>query len=134
MWIVVVEDDEEVSEVLETALHLMGGWDRITVFASTETAALFLTDRPGSPAPPDFILSDVDAPLRDSGLELIRDLHQLFPTTKLALMTGRDAREVARRLDMAFVPVFQKPFALEALELWLQQGPQLAVLAQAGAL
>jgi len=107
--ILVIDDDEDICSVLETALASLGH----TVLTATDGKEGMLRHRA---TPADLIITDMFMPNQE-GVETIRLLRKEFPTLPIIAMSGRSSADVmltvARRLGV--VDVLQKPFTVTEL-------------------
>lgn len=74
--ILIVDDEDNVREVTNTSLQIMGGWDTVTASSGAEALTLAAHERP------DAILLDVMMPEMDG------------PTTFQALQANPETREI----------------------------------------
>ncbi|SAK59189.1 integral membrane sensor hybrid histidine kinase [Caballeronia glebae] len=110
--ILLVEDNEEVAAGLSAVLEVFG-WQ--SLHAMTGDAALGLLD---AGATFDLILSDIQMPGLNNGIDVAEKVRRKWPTQAIALMTGyADELERARH---AGVTILSKPFNIDDLQALLQ--------------
>lgn len=112
--LLLIDDDDAVRAVLSEELREAGGL--IDHFGTGREAIAAVED---SPDKYDFVLSDFAMPDLD-GLEALRQIRELAPKARSALMTGNpDDARLNERLD---IPVVRKPITLSALTDAFQAG------------
>ncbi|SAK87808.1 sensor histidine kinase/response regulator [Caballeronia pedi] len=110
--ILLVEDNEEVAAGLSAVLEVFGWQSRHEL---TGDAALVLLD---DGARFDLILSDVQMPGINNGIDVAEKVRRKWPKQAIALMTGyADELERARH---AGVTILSKPFNIDDLQALLQ--------------
>jgi signal transduction histidine kinase/CheY-like chemotaxis protein len=110
--ILLVEDNEEVAAGLSAVLEVFGWQSRHEL---TGDAALVLLD---DGARFDLILSDVQMPGMNNGIDVAEKVRRKWPKQAIALMTGyADELERARH---AGVTILSKPFNIDDLQALLQ--------------
>jgi CheY-like chemotaxis protein len=105
--LMLIDDDDAVRSVLSEQLGEVGG--TIDQFASGREAIAAVRK---SPRKYDFVLSDFAMPGLD-GLETLRQIGELAPSVRSALMTGN--ADDARLNGSLPVPVIRKPIDLNAV-------------------
>ncbi len=103
--ILVIDDEDDIRQLIQTCLEIMGGWEVLT--ATSGNQGLFLAQS----SQPDAILLDVMMPDMD-GLTTFKEL-QTNQTTKhipVILLTarGRNNKEVFN--DLGVKGIISKPF------------------------
>ena len=108
--VLVVDDDESISEYVQTALSL-GGYDVVT--ASTATQALGLIKSQPDRFP--VVLSDIMMP-GINGLELLKFIRQASPYTIVIMMTAHSSLDTAvQALNEGASGYLRKPISAEEL-------------------
>jgi signal transduction histidine kinase/CheY-like chemotaxis protein len=110
--ILLVEDNEEVAAGLSAVLEVFG-WQ--SQHEMTGDAALGLLD---DGATFDLILSDIQMPGINNGIDVAEKVRRRWPKQAIALMTGY-ADELERAKD-ADVTILSKPFNIDDLQALLQ--------------
>lgn len=107
--IVIVEDDHNLRSLLEAYFK---STNQITQFVEAETCLANASQ-----------LSDADVFLIDfflpemNGIDLFRELRQIYPSKKMVLMTGHLSPEMAEEgLALGFDSLILKPFDFNILE------------------
>ena len=112
--VLVVDDDEAVRALLETALSSMGCTVRTASNGRQALELLDLLARTRRRRGPDVILLDLEMPVLDGGGFVTRYRARPGSTAAIVVISGSpDAREVAARLGA--VDVVTKPFDLDVL-------------------
>jgi two-component system NtrC family response regulator len=121
--ILIVDDDSAMRQMLQ-ALFQDEGWDAATAESVDSAVALLCEAEYGA------VLSDIRMGGR-SGLELVAELHRLWPDTPIVLMTAfgsADTESEARRAGAS--GYLSKPFdpetVLSALETAFERRPSAA--------
>lgn len=110
---VVVEDDEMLRELLETALD---GVCKVTSFADAESAWRHVFSEQ-----PDLVVSDIEMPGM-GGIVLLQRVKERFPLIKCVMLSGNSQNE--KKANNSGADAFlQKPFQLAQL-LGVVSGPQ----------
>ena len=105
--VLVVDDDELLREVAQTALELVGGWEVVTAQSGTQAHQQALAERPDAILL-DVMMPEVDGPSTVAALRAdpaTRDIPIIFLTAK---MPSEDLVEEWRPLRLA--GVIPKPF------------------------
>jgi DNA-binding NtrC family response regulator len=87
MTILIVDDEVEVLRSLRTALE-MEGWDVETRDRGSEAIEFF--EEEGA----EIVLLDINMP-EVSGLELLKSIHEIDPTTEIVMITGFNSLDKA---------------------------------------
>ena len=107
-WVLIVDDDEHICKLLETAISL---WD---IQTKSLTNPLLV---PGELQRQCYnvILLDVFMPERN-GIDLLVDIHQSCPDTKIIIITGYADKEIAiKALSLGACDFLEKPMAIDLL-------------------
>jgi CheY-like chemotaxis protein len=109
--VLIVDDNDELREVLKTALELSGYAVRI---AASGAEAMQVQQSAGA----DILLTDLFMPDTD-GFELIDKFRAAYPRTRIVAMSGdsvRTKRDYLHAANLIGVDLtLQKPFAIDAL-------------------
>lgn len=108
-WILVVDDDHELLNLIEFVLAGQG-WTVRTATGAEEANALV----DSSPTPPAVLICDVIMPGMD-GLELTRRLRARFPALKAIVASANLAEEAWWPEDLRTCPFLPKPFKNDQL-------------------
>jgi CheY-like chemotaxis protein len=116
--ILVVDDEERIRTFICDGLAALGTLraDQITSVSSAEEALLAAAQ-----APIDLIISDIRLPGLN-GLDLVRQLRQVQPDTRIILITGYSTHDIERTAQALLVQtLLKKPFDLDVLGDSVQQ-------------
>jgi len=105
-WILVVDDEQAIQQMLQSALE-RPGWD-VRTFDGAEQA---LAGIDSSASPPSLLVCDVIMP-RVDGMELTRRVLARVPGIKIVIISGRLSDASWWPADMRDHPFLEKPFAL----------------------
>jgi CheY-like chemotaxis protein len=111
--VLLVEDNEEVAAGLAAVLEVFGWQARHELSGD---AALRVLDEG---ATFDLILSDIQMPGVNNGIDVVEKVRRTWPNQAVALMTGY-ADEFERAKD-AGVTILSKPFNIDDLQALLQR-------------
>jgi len=104
--VMLVDDEEDIIWGLSRAL-VKAGYDVMAAAGTDEALAKLSTQ------PVDILITDIKMPGR-SGLELIMEARQLYPTIKAVVMTARGSEELHREtMERGAVEYIEKPFDLD---------------------
>jgi CheY-like chemotaxis protein len=109
--VLIIDDEDDIREVAQASLEMMGGWEVITASSSTEGLALAEAEQP------DAILLDVMLPDMD-GPTTFQKLHAMPATQQIpvVLLTAKvQAADQRRFADLGVTAVLSKPFDPVAL-------------------
>ncbi|HLO48395.1 MAG TPA: response regulator [Kamptonema sp.] len=104
--ILIIDDEDDIREVAQLSLEMMGGWQVLTACSGSEGLAKALAD------PPDAILLDVMMPTLD-GLATFQLLRSRIPTQGIPviLLTAKVHSADQRRFaELGVSGVITKPF------------------------
>ena len=104
--ILVIDDDEDIQDVAQVALEVVGGWEVITASSGIEGLSLAATEQP------DAILLDVMMPDLD-GIATLKQLKtnpatQTIPVILLTAKVQSSDRDRFAQLDI--IAIIPKPF------------------------
>ena len=106
--ILVIDDDAGVREMLEQTLTA-AGYQVTTASNGKQASSLYHSH------PPTLVITDIYMPDRD-GLEVIMELHQDFPSTKIIAISGQVNRNMLPvSLALGALRTLCKPFEPEEL-------------------
>ena len=107
-WVLIVDDDEHICKLLETAISL---WD---IKTKSLTNPLLVTDEIKRQFY-NVILLDVFMPERN-GIDLLIEIHKSCPDTKIIIITGYADKEIAiKALSLGACDFLEKPMAIDLL-------------------
>jgi CheY-like chemotaxis protein len=104
--VLVVDDDDEIREVVQTSLKLVSGWDVQVASNGAEAIDMCRAD------PPDAVLLDVTMPTMDGPTtfaRLLADLRTRYVPVVLLTAKVQDG-ELRRWSDLGVAGVIAKPF------------------------
>lgn len=104
--ILIVDDDESIREIAQSALTIVGGWEVVTAGSGREAFQVALTEQPDAVLL-DVMMPGVDGPTTAAGLRAnpaTRDIPVIFLTAKMST----DQAEEWGQLRLA--GVIPKPF------------------------
>lgn len=111
--VLVIEDDEQVLESLQTLLHL---WGYSVVLSQYPEPANLLAEHPDL----HFIISDYQLGGEHNGIELIQQFRELAGREIPALLiTGNTSADLSEKLDKLSIPVCYKPLNPALLKKYL---------------
>jgi DNA-binding NtrC family response regulator len=107
-FILLVDDERDLIEVLREALELALPQQRVVAVTTVEEAESVLAEAEGAPS-----LVCVDHKLGErNGLELLESLRSRYPDTPALLLTGQAPADVEARAMALGATVLWKPIAL----------------------
>jgi CheY-like chemotaxis protein len=108
--ILVVDDEERIRTFICDGLAALGITDQAIGVSSAEEALL-----EAEIAPIDLIISDIRMPGLN-GLDLVRQMRQFHPSTRIILITGYSTHDIERAAKALLVQtLLKKPFGLDVL-------------------
>jgi two-component system, sensor histidine kinase len=108
--VLIVDDDRLVRDALQTLLTLGGA--TVTCCENAEQALCELANQA---VVPDIALADYQLSEARNGLDLLKLLHQTYPTICAALLTGNTDPNIVREAESAGARVLHKPVRPERL-------------------
>jgi len=114
----VVEDDPGVGYAVSRWLqeHEV----RSVLATTTQEAVEMLRDVIFIESAFDALLVDFNLP-DDTGVRVIQEFRDEFPSVPVAVMTGNDDQNLAAWTHQRAIPLFKKPLKMEELQSWLEQ-------------
>lgn len=106
--VLIVEDEAISRRALQSLLRLSGLQSKAT--GSAEEAMSFI----GECGVPEMAIVDINLPGMN-GLELVRQLHESFPTLPCVLMTANEDAHLEQIRGGGTEPMFRKPFDVSRL-------------------
>jgi len=102
--ILVIDDNPEVVDILATCLR-EEGYGVLGALTGEEGLKDFILSRP------DLVLLDIALPGGMDGIELLKRIHSVNPTSKVIIVTGNTNPTLAREsLDLGALAYIDKPF------------------------
>ena len=115
--VLVIDDDEGVRLFLSNSLEFCGS--NVTLASDGQEGIDKYTSMYQAGTPYDLVLTDLNMP-RKSGVDVVREIKTLSPTTPVYVVTGREAGQAYQSLatqlgELKPDDVVQKPFNLRTL-------------------
>jgi CheY-like chemotaxis protein len=104
--VLIIDDEDDIREVAQASLEMMGGWDVITASSSGEGLELAETAQPDAILL-DVMMPDVDGPTTFQKLQANPLTHQIPVVLLTAKVQAADQRRFA---DLGVTAVLSKPF------------------------
>ncbi len=102
--ILVIDDNPEVVDILATCLR-EEGYGVLGALTGDEGLKDFILSRP------DLVLLDIALPGSMDGIELLKRIHSINPTSKVIMVTGNTDPALAREsLELGALAYIDKPF------------------------
>lgn len=109
--VLIIDDEDDIREVAQASLEMMGGWEVITASSSSEGLALAETEQPDAILL-DVMLPDMDGPTTFQKLQSMPATQQIPVVLLTAKVQAADQRRFA---DLGVTAVLSKPFDPVAL-------------------
>lgn len=109
--VLIIDDEDDIREVAQASLEMMGGWEVITASSSTEGLALAEAEQPDAILL-DVMLPDMDGPTTFQKLQAMPATQQIPVVLLTAKVQAADQRRFA---DLGVTAVLSKPFDPVAL-------------------
>jgi DNA-binding NtrC family response regulator len=108
--ILVIDDNPEVVDILVTRLRETG-YGVLGALTGDDGLKDFILSRP------DLVLLDIALPGGMDGLEVLKRIHSINPTSKVIMVTGNTDPQLARQaLDFGAFAYIDKPFDFDYLK------------------
>lgn len=102
--ILVIDDNPNLVDILATSLR-DEGYGVLGALTGDDGLKDFILSRP------DLVLLDLTLPGEMGGLELLKRIHSINPTSKVIMVTGNTDPQLARRaLELGALAYVDKPF------------------------
>lgn len=109
--VLIIDDEDDIREVAQASLEMMGGWEVITASSSSEGLALAEAEQPDAILL-DVMLPDMDGPTTFQKLQAMPATQQIPVVLLTAKVQAADQRRFA---DLGVTAVLSKPFDPVAL-------------------
>jgi CheY-like chemotaxis protein len=109
--VLIIDDEDDIREVAQASLEMMGGWEVITASSSEEGLGLAETEQPDAILL-DVMLPDMDGPTTFQKLQEMPATRQIPVVLLTAKVQAADQRRFA---DLGVTAVLSKPFDPVAL-------------------
>lgn len=109
--VLIIDDEDDIREVAQASLEMMGGWEVITASSSSEGLALAEAEQPDAILL-DVMLPDMDGPTTFQKLQALPATQQIPVVLLTAKVQAADQRRFA---DLGVTAVLSKPFDPVAL-------------------
>ena len=108
--ILVIDDNPEVVDILVTRLRETG-YGVLGALTGDDGLKDFILSRP------DLVLLDIALPGGMDGLEVLKRIHSINPTSKVIMVTGNTDPQLARQaLELGAFAYIDKPFDFDYLK------------------
>lgn len=104
--VLIIDDEDDIREVAQASLEMMGGWEVITASSSSEGLAKAETEQPDAVLL-DVMLPDMDGPTTFQKLQANPITRQIPVILLTAKVQAADQRRFA---DLGVMAVLSKPF------------------------
>ena len=104
--VLIIDDEDDIREVAQASLEMMGGWEVMTASSSSEGLAMAETEQPDAILL-DVMLPDIDGPATFQRLQAIPATRQIPVVLLTAKVQAADQRRFA---DLGVTAVLSKPF------------------------